>query len=166
MKRILTSISLGLLMLTMVPGCSQGRKSLSAGSGGDRLSEVVLLDYNEGDPVYGNFQLQLNLDKNFAYLDVLALANGWTPNDTYKVFARYKDEYTWVKLATGLNAGPGQTVQISAYKGHKIYEYTAYIIAWEYREAYTPFADNDVDSYMVQEEVLFQEYILKNSPNN
>ena len=155
MKRLFSVMGLS-LVLVMASACSQGRKSLSAGSNSDRVSEAVVLDYNDGFEVYGEFQLQLNLDKNFAYLDVLAMAEGWSPDYSYRVMAkRYTGE--WFIIAEGLTASPGQTVNIGATQGHRIYEYTEWIIAFEYQEFDLLYDWNDASSYMVHETTYWPE---------
>ncbi len=162
MTRVFSVTSMALLFLGMT-ACSQGRKSLTAGSGGDRLSEVVILKDNNGYPAYGKFQLQLNLDKNFVYLDVLQMANGWTADNSYRVFAKHAETGEWVILAEGLTAGPGQTVSISAYQGQQIWQYTEWIVAFEYQEYGLLFDWDDASSYMVEQTIYWEEYKRKNS---
>ncbi|MEO5668704.1 MAG: hypothetical protein ABIR96_11650 [Bdellovibrionota bacterium] len=145
-------------LLLMGSACSVGRKSAAAGLNRDQLSEAVVLNrvLDNGNiyPHYGEFQLQLNLDKNFAYLDVQSMADGWTASITYRVVAKRYDGTWWV-LAEGLDAAPGQTIEVDAHTGHKIYEYTEWVVEFErgtYGKAYDYL---DPDARMVQDTVYW-----------
>lgn len=157
MKNFGKSFASNFLILSLIilfSACSQGRKSLNAGNNQDQLSDVVLLDrvFDNGAvyPHYGEFQLQLNLDRNFAYLDVYGMADGWDASMTYRVLAkRYTGD--WYILAEGLSAGPGQTLEIRAEQGQQIYQYTEWIIEFEKQEAFLDFNYLDPDARIVQE---------------
>lgn len=161
-KKMVSFLGLGALLL-LSTACSVGRKGSSAGLNKDRLSESVVLNrvFDNG-LVYdhlGEFQMQLNLDKNFAYLDVLALGEGWDPSSpwhTYRILAKRHDGKWWL-LAEGLNAAPGETIEIDAHQGHKIYEYVEWIIEFEYQEAGVKTAHFNEDTRIVQESIYWPE---------
>ena len=159
MRKLIHAALLGTTLL-MGSACSVGRKSAAAGLNRDRLSESVVLnrvlDNGALYPHFGEFQLQLNLDKNFAYLDVQSLADGWTPAITYRVIAKRHDGTWWI-LAEQLDASPGQTVEIDAQQGHKIFEYTEWIVEFERGTYGVEFTPLDPDARIVQDTVLWPE---------
>jgi hypothetical protein len=144
--------------LLMGSACSVGRKSAAAGLNRDRLSESVVLnrvlDNGSVYPHFGEFQLQLNLDKNFAYLDVQSMADGWTQSITYRVIAKRHDGSWWI-LAEGLDASPGETVEIDAHQGHKIFEYVEWIVEFERGTYGVSYNYLDPDARVVQDTVYW-----------
>jgi hypothetical protein len=154
--------------LLMTSACSMGRKSASAGLNRDRYSETVILDriFDKGVvyPHYGEFQLQLNLDKNYAYLDVLEMASGWTPSISYRVIVKRYDGKWWI-LAEQLDASPGQTIEIDALQGHQIFEYVEWIVEFERGEYGSAYNYLEPDARIVQDTIHWRalEEFLQNS---
>lgn len=147
----------------MTSACSMGRKSSSAGLRRDKLSESVVLNrVIDNGTLYdhlGEFQIQLNLDKNFAYLDVLAMGDGWNASSawhTYRIMAKRHDGQWWV-LAKGLSAAPGETIEVDAHTGHKIFEYTEWLVEFEYTDPYVKSAYFDTSTRIVQETIYWPE---------
>jgi hypothetical protein len=162
-QKIISWMGLGLLLLVS-SACSMGRKSSAAGLNKDRLSQAVLLNrVLDQDVVYdhlGEFQLQLNLDKNFAYLDVLAMGEGWNPDNqwhSYRILARRHNDGQFWLLAKGLRAGPGETIEVDAHVGHKIFEYVEWIVQFEYSAPYVKAAYGDLDTRIVQDTIYWPE---------
>ena len=160
MKRFFKHLAIFGLVLVL-GACSQGRKSLSAGLNDDRMTDAVVLNRVLDDGMifdhYGVFQLQLNIDQNFAWVDVLQMADGWNRSITYRILARrYNDAEFWV-LAEGLSAAPGQTVEIDAIAGHKIYHYTEWAIEFEYMEYGVQFMPGAKNSRIVQDTINWPE---------
>jgi hypothetical protein len=131
--------------MLLTGACGLGRKADGAGLNRDRLSkarQLCTINDNgvEYDPM-GCFQLQLNIDGNFAYLDVLEMGEGWDASQSYRVLAfKSGGARPWV-LKRGVAAGPGQTVEVEAYTGHKIWEYVEWVVEFEYGEMGLPYDD-------------------------
>jgi hypothetical protein len=166
--KIMHLVALGALAV-MGSACSVGRKSAAAGLNKDKYSDAVVLnrvlDQGAVYPHYGEFQLQLNLTQNFAYLDVLSLASGWTPSITYRVLAKRYDGSWWI-LAEGLDASPGETVEIDPSNGHKIFEYTEWVVEFETGTYGVKYSYLDPDARIVQDAVRWPEldaYLAKNN---
>jgi hypothetical protein len=134
---------LGLMLLT--GACGLGRKADGAGLKRARLSEArSLCTINDNGTTYdpmGCYQLQLNLDDNFAYLDVLEMGEGWDASQSYRVLAfRAGEARPWV-LKRNVTAGAGQTVEVDAYTGHNIWDYVEWVVEFEYGELGLPYDD-------------------------
>jgi len=144
------------LMGALLTGaCSLGRKAAGAGLGNDRLSETRLLcAINTGNDVsdaYGCFQLQLNVDHNFAYFDVLDMGEGWTSRQSYRILVYHTGESRpWV-LARGLSAGPGQTIELDPLTGHNVWDYEEWVVEWEYGDYGVPYNDGAAAARIAQD---------------
>lgn len=153
MRQVIHGVLLGTTLL-MGTACSLGRKSAAAGLVKSQLSEAVVLNrvYDRGAeyPHFGEFQLQLNITQNFAYLDVLAMTEGWTSDITYRVLAKRHDNTWWI-LAKELSASPGQTIEIESQQGHKIFEYTEWVVEFERGTYGVDYEYLDPDARIVQD---------------
>jgi len=156
-RQLIHAILLGSTLL-MGSACSMGRKSAAAGLQKASYSEAFVLNrvYDGGAeyPHYGEFQLQLNLTQNFAHLDVLAMTEGWTSDITYRVVAKRHDGTWWI-LAEELDASPGQSIEIDAQQGHKIFEYTEWVVEFERGTYGVSYDYLDPDARIVQDTIYW-----------